>query len=94
MLEFVGFFSIIITILIFIFLNFIFVTPFYLYHIIYYTKEKGKYKREHIYFMKGGQIMPENRGCGGFGFGDDCCWIIIVILLFFCCCGGNRGGCC
>ena len=21
--------------------------------------------------------MPENRGCGGFGFGDDCCWIII-----------------
>ena len=25
--------------------------------------------------------MPENRGCGGFGFGDDCCWIIILILL-------------
>ena len=21
--------------------------------------------------------MPENRGCGGFGFGDDCCWMVI-----------------
>ena len=38
--------------------------------------------------------MPENRGCGGFGFGDDCCWIKILILLICCCCGGNRGGCC
>ena len=27
--------------------------------------------------------MPENRGCGGcgFGFGDDCIWIIIVLIL-------------
>ena len=31
--------------------------------------------------------MPENRGCGGFGFGDDCCWIIILILILCCCCG-------
>lgn len=38
--------------------------------------------------------MPENRGCGGFGFGGDCCWIIILILLLCCCCGGDRGcGC-
>lgn len=34
--------------------------------------------------------MPENRTCGGFGFGDDCTCIIIILLLL-CCCGGGRG---
>jgi len=41
------------------------------------------------------KFMPENRGCGGFGFGgDNCCWIIIILILICCCCGGNNGGCC
>ena len=35
--------------------------------------------------------MPENRNCGGFGFGDDCMCIIVIILLLCCCCGGGRG---
>ena len=60
---------------------------------MYYTKEKQK-KSIHVFVLKGGYTMPENRGCGGFGFGDDCCWIIILILLICCCCGGGRGGCC
>lgn len=38
--------------------------------------------------------MPENRGCGGLGFGDDnCIWIILIFILLFCCCGNNRGCC-
>jgi len=42
--------------------------------------------------MKGGTfIMPENRNCGGFGFGDDCMCIILIILILCCCCGGGRG---
>ena len=35
--------------------------------------------------------MPENRNCGGFGFGDDCFGIIIILLILCCCCGGGRG---
>ena len=52
--------------------------------------------KNNINVHRGGEnFMPENRGCGGFGFGgDNCCWIIIVLILLFCCCGGNNGGCC
>lgn len=39
--------------------------------------------------------MPENRGCGCFGFGDDCLWIIILIIIIVCCCNnGDKRGCC
>ena len=62
------------------------------FHIIYHTKEQQK--KKNISFRKEVSTMPENRGCGGFGFGGDCCWIIILILIICCCCGGNRGGCC
>lgn len=41
---------------------------------------------------KGGNDMPENRGCGC-GFGGDCCWIIILFILIICCCGNNNGCC-
>jgi hypothetical protein len=61
---------------------------------MYYNKRKTKEIQYMFLFRKGVYSMPENRGCGGFGFGDDCCWIIILILLICCCCGGGRGGCC
>lgn len=45
-------------------------------------------------YWKGGNVMPENRGCGcGCGFGGDCCWIIILFILIICCCGNNNGCC-
>ena len=38
--------------------------------------------------------MPENRCCGGCGFGgDNCIWIFIVLIILCCCNGGNRGCC-
>jgi hypothetical protein len=37
--------------------------------------------------------MTDERGCGGFGFGNDwICWILIIILIIFIFCPGFFGG--
>mgnify|MGYP007112898726 CR=1 FL=1 len=37
--------------------------------------------------------MTDERGCGGFGFGNDwICWLLIIILVIFIFCPGFFGG--
>ncbi len=37
--------------------------------------------------------MTEERGCGGFGFGNDwICWILIILLIVCVFCPGFFGG--